>query len=250
MTALRRFPLSSCAALVVTAAMLLAASAQAAPEGHSRGTAAGSATATSAADAARSDWTLDRLMATLAQNKSGRATFTETKYLSIAAQPLESSGELVFVAPDHLEKRTTSPKPEHLVVDGDMLTVERNGRRYTLALARYPELGAFIDSIRATLAGNRYALERVYQVALAGRGDDWTLTLTPLDSRMRKVVSTITLDGTRDALRTVAIRQADGDRALMRMPRHADGGAPAPPIRRAHERACGGGARCSSGCSA
>ncbi|WP_322037385.1 outer membrane lipoprotein carrier protein LolA [Burkholderia cepacia] len=169
-----------------------------------------------AADAAPA-WTLDRLMSTLAQHKSGRATFTETKYLSIATQPVESSGELVFVAPDHLEKHTLSPKPEHLVVDGDMLTVERNSRKYTLALARYPELGAFIDSIRATLAGNRFALEQVYQVALAGRGDDWTLTLTPLDSRMLKVVSTITLDGTRDLLRSVAIRQADGDRSVMRL---------------------------------
>ncbi|KVN37216.1 outer membrane lipoprotein carrier protein LolA [Burkholderia stagnalis] len=162
-------------------------------------------------------WTLDRLMSTLAQRKAGRATFTETKYLSIAAQPVESSGELVFVAPDHLEKHTLSPKPEHLVVDGDMLSVERNNRKYTLALARYPELGAFIDSIRATLAGNRFALEQVYKVALSGRGDDWTLTLTPLDARMLKVVSTITLDGTRDALRRVAIRQADGDRSLMRL---------------------------------
>ncbi|NHL67428.1 outer membrane lipoprotein carrier protein LolA [Burkholderia ambifaria] len=164
-----------------------------------------------------SAWTLDRLMSTLAQHKSGRATFTETKTLSIAAQPLESWGELVFVAPDHLEKHTLSPKPEHLVVDGDMLTVERNNRKFTLALARYPELGAFIDSIRATLAGNRYALEQVYKVALAGRGDDWTLTLTPLDSRMLKVVSTITLDGTRDVLRSVAIRQADGDHSTMRL---------------------------------
>ncbi|CAI8696728.1 outer membrane lipoprotein carrier protein LolA [Burkholderia pyrrocinia] len=172
--------------------------------------------AAQAADTA-SAWNLDRLMSTLAQHKSGRATFTETKYLSIATQPVESSGELIFVAPDHLEKHTLSPKPEHLVVDGDMLTVERNNRKYTLALARYPELGAFIDSIRATLAGNRFALEQVYKVALAGRGDDWTLTLTPLDSRMLKVVSTITLDGTRDMLRGVAIRQADGDHSVMRL---------------------------------
>jgi outer membrane lipoprotein-sorting protein len=170
-----------------------------------------------AADASQPAWTIDRLMSTLAQHKSGRASFTETKYLSIATQPVESSGELVFVAPDHLEKITQSPKPEHLVVDGDMLTVERENHKYTLALEHYPELGAFIDSIRATLAGNRFALEQVYKVALSGKGDDWTLTLTPIDSRMRKVVSTITIDGTRDTMRTVAIQQADGDHSLMRL---------------------------------
>lgn len=209
MTAVRRLP-------TLTPALRRAVRTLAAAIAASTAAIALAAAPARAADAAPA-WTLDRLMSTLAQHKSGRATFTETKYLSIATQPVESSGELVFVAPDHLEKLTLSPKPEHLVVDGDMLTVERNNRKYTLALARYPELGAFIDSIRATLAGNRFALEQVYQVALAGRGDDWTLTLTPLDSRMLKVVSTITLDGTRDLLRSVAIRQADGDRSVMRL---------------------------------
>ncbi|KVQ36173.1 acyltransferase [Burkholderia cepacia] len=209
MTAVRRLP-------TLTPALRRAVRTLAAAIAASTAAIALAAAPARAADAAHA-WTLDRLMSTLAQHKSGRATFTETKYLSIATQPVESSGELVFVAPDHLEKHTLSPKPEHLVVDGDMLTVERNNRKYTLALARYPELGAFIDSIRATLAGNRFALEQVYKVALAGRGDDWTLTLTPLDSRMLKVVSTITLDGTRDLLRSVAIRQADGDRSVMRL---------------------------------
>ncbi|KUY77866.1 outer membrane lipoprotein carrier protein LolA [Burkholderia cepacia] len=209
MTAVRRLP-------TLTPALRRAARTLAAAIAASTAAIALASAPARAADAAPA-WTLDRLMSTLAQHKSGRATFTETKYLSIATQPVESSGELVFVAPDHLEKHTLSPKPEHLVVDGDMLTVERNNRKYTLALARYPELGAFIDSIRATLAGNRFALEQVYKVALAGRGDDWTLTLTPLDSRMLKVVSTITLDGTRDLLRSVAIRQADGDRSVMRL---------------------------------
>ncbi|WP_321891069.1 outer membrane lipoprotein carrier protein LolA [Paraburkholderia tropica] len=162
-------------------------------------------------------WTLDRLMATLAQHKTGRAAFTETRWLAIAAEPVESSGELAFAAPDHLEKNTLSPKPEHLVVDGDMLTVDRNNRKYTLALAHYPEVGAFIESIRATLTGNRYALEQTYKVALAGHGEDWTLTLTPLDSRMRKVVDTITLEGSRGELRSVAIQQAGGDHSLMKL---------------------------------
>ena len=178
------------------------------------------AAATPVASPAATDtaqWTLDRLMSTLAHNKSGRASFTETKYLAIADKPIESTGELAFVAPDHLEKVTVSPKPERLVVDGDKLTVDRNQRKYTVSLAHYPELAAFIESIRATLAGNRYVLEQLYKVSIGGHGDDWTLTLTPLDSRMRKTVQTIKLDGTRDVLRTVVIEQADGDHSVMQL---------------------------------
>jgi outer membrane lipoprotein-sorting protein len=164
-----------------------------------------------------SGWTLERLMSTLGQKKSGQASFEETKYLSIATEPVKSTGTLSFAAPDHLEKHTDSPKPEDLVVDGDKLTIARDGHKYTLALTQYPELSAFIESIRATLTGNRFALEQVYKVAVTGSGDDWTLTLTPLDSRMLKKISTITLTGTRDVLHTVAIQQADGDHSLMRL---------------------------------
>jgi outer membrane lipoprotein-sorting protein len=175
------------------------------------------AAATATAVAGTQGWTLDRLMSTLAQRKAGRASFVETRYLSIAAKPIESSGELAFAAPDHLEKLTMSPKPERLVVDGDTLTITRDGRTYTISLTHYPELDAFIESIRATLAGNRYALEQRYKVSVGGHGDDWTLTLTPLDSRMLKAVRTVTLDGTRDLLHTVVIEQPDGDRSVMRL---------------------------------
>jgi outer membrane lipoprotein-sorting protein len=174
-------------------------------------------TLAAATEAPASGWTLDRLMSTLAAKKSGRARFTETRYLKIAQEPIESSGELVFNAPDHLEKLTVKPKPESLVVDGDMLTVDRNGHKTTIPLRNYPELGAFIESIRATLTGNRYALENAYKVSVMGQGNDWTLTLVPTDSRMLKRVSSITLAGSGDSLARVEIRQADGDHSLMRL---------------------------------
>jgi hypothetical protein len=87
----------------------------------------------------------------------------------------------------------------------------------TIPLRNYPELGAFIESIRATLAGNRFALENAYKVSITGQGDNWTLTLVPIDSRMQKKVSQITLAGTGATLARVEIRQADGDHSLMRL---------------------------------
>jgi len=47
-------------------------------------------------------------------------------------------------------------------------------------LRAYPEVAGMIESLRATLAGDRQALERVYRLSLAGTSDDWTLELTPL----------------------------------------------------------------------
>ncbi|KAB0599649.1 outer membrane lipoprotein carrier protein LolA [Cupriavidus gilardii] len=170
------------------------------------------ATARASADAA---WSVDRLMATLARQPSGSARFVEKKYIAMLERPLESSGELRFVAPDRLEKRTLAPKPETLLVQGDMLTVERAGRKTTIPLGNHPELAGFIESLRGTLAGNRQALEQYYRLALEGSARRWTLTLTPSDSRMAAAIAAIRIDGAGERLERVEIRQADGDRSVM-----------------------------------
>jgi len=168
-----------------------------------------------AAAPALAAWDLQQLMDSLAQNKSGRATFVETKRLAVLSKPIESSGELLYTAPDKLEKRTLKPRPESMVVDGDALTVERGTQKYQLQLQAYPEIGAFIESIRGTLAGDRKALERNYRLALGGSADAWVLELLPLNEKMKAVVQRIRISGTRDQVGSIEISQADGDSSVM-----------------------------------
>lgn len=165
--------------------------------------------------------TITQLMAQLAQQPKGEATFTETQFLAILDQPVESSGELRFIAPSRLEKRTLKPRPETMVLDGDTLTLERGRRKQVLQLKDYPEVAGMIESIRATLAGDRQALERVYHLTLDGGLENWTLELTPRDPRIGAVIARIRIAGTRDAVRSVEILQADGDRSLMRIQKAA-----------------------------
>ncbi len=160
-------------------------------------------------------FTIGQLMDLLANATHGSATFTEKKYISILDQPVESSGELLFVPPGRLEKRTLKPKVETLVLDGDVLTVERQLQRHVLQLRDYPEVAAMIESIRATLAGDRTALEGVYRLSLEGSRERWTLVLTPLDTRVGSVIARIRMEGRLGEVRTVEILQADGDRSVM-----------------------------------
>ncbi|HJX58060.1 MAG TPA: LolA-related protein [Thiobacillus sp.] len=156
-----------------------------------------------------------QLMANLAKNPQGAATFTEKKFIAILEQPIESSGELLFIAPARLEKRTLKPRPETMVLDGDTLTLERGRRKHVLQLKDYPEVAGMIESIRATLAGDRKALERVYHLVLDGGQERWTLVLTPLDPKVGAVIARIRMEGVKDVVRSVEIIQADGDRSLM-----------------------------------
>ncbi|MEP6547061.1 MAG: LolA-related protein [Gammaproteobacteria bacterium] len=158
---------------------------------------------------------LDQVMALLAQRQHGRVEFIEQQFLAVLKRPLESSGELRYDAPDRLEKRTLLPKKETLLLAGGILTTERGARRRVLDLHRYPQILPFVESIRATLAGDRAALERVFSLEFAGSVDHWSLTLVPLDQELLHTVKQVQIDGSRDQLRHIEIRQADGDRSLM-----------------------------------
>lgn len=158
-------------------------------------------------------WDLDRLMGRLAKNPGGRVDFTERSYMSILDQPLVSKGELVYVPPDRLEKRTFTPRPEIATLQGGELSLERGGKRRTLRLDEYPEAAAFVESIRATLAGDHAALERTYHLSLEGSESDWTLVLEPRGLRMGAVVRRIEIQGSGGQVQRIEILQPDGDRS-------------------------------------
>ena len=164
---------------------------------------------------AAGEWNVAQLMELLSHNKSSEARFVERKFIALLDQPVESSGELSYVAPDRLEKRTLKPKPESMVLEGGVLTLERSGRKRSLPLADYPEIGAFVDSIRGTLAGDHEALQRAYGLSLEGDAARWTLILTPSEPRMAQIVQKIRIGGSRGEVSSVEILQADGDRSLM-----------------------------------
>lgn len=164
-------------------------------------------------------WTLERLLQGFAATREARASFVEKKTVRVLDRPLVSSGELRFEAPDRLEKRTLRPRPELLRLDGDTLTLERGERRLKLSLRSHPEVGAFVESIRATLAGDRAALERVYHVQLEGAERSWALTLTPRAADMARIIERIRIAGQGAEVTVIEIVQANGDSTLMSVQR-------------------------------
>jgi hypothetical protein len=161
------------------------------------------------------EWDIDQLLRGLAQVRSDHSSFVEKKFIAMLDKPVESSGELFYTAPDHLEKRTIKPKPESMILDHGTLVIERGRQIHRLQSQAYPELAAFIDSIGGTLAGDRKALERNYRLSLDGTVEHWALQLLPLDEKIQAVVKRIRIAGARDAVRSVEITQADGDSSLM-----------------------------------
>jgi hypothetical protein len=175
------------------------------------------APALAGAQAAIDSGAFNSLMTLLAQRQHGVADFEETQYLSLLKRPAQSSGVLSYDAPDHLEQRTLKPRAQSVVLDHGTLTMQIGTRLRTVRLQDYPQFAPLIDSVRATLAGDRAALEQRFEVGFEGDLDHWQLLLQPRDPALAAIVQRIRLSGERDAILQVEVQQSDGDRSLMRI---------------------------------
>ncbi len=158
--------------------------------------------------------TLDQLMALLSQRQHGHVTFTEVHTSSILDRPLESYGEMYYDAPDRVEKRTVKPKPESMLLEKGQLTLERRHKQYHVALADYPQAIPYIEAIRATLSGDRAALERWFRVTYTDNDAHWILKLVPLEPKAAAEVTEVSIEGTLDEIATVTVQLANGDRSV------------------------------------
>lgn len=160
---------------------------------------------------------LDTLLGQLAQRRHGVASFEQQQFLSVLKQPLESSGLLLYEAPDHLEQRTVKPHAQSVVIDHGLVTMRLGAHVRTLRLADYPQLAPLIESVRATLAGERAALEAEFVLQFSGTLAQWQLLLVPRDPALAAQVQHVRLSGANDAITGVEVLQAGGDRTVMRI---------------------------------
>lgn len=156
-------------------------------------------------------------MTSLARVKSASGNFTERKTLHQLSQPLVKSGTLLYVAPDQVQKITLSPTRERFAISGDMLTIEGGpeDRTQQLSLGSYPEIGVFIEGIRATLAGDLPALNRFYDVQIAGGAESWQLLLQPKEPKLQQFISRIRIVGSKSQILGIETEERDGDHSEM-----------------------------------
>lgn len=159
--------------------------------------------------------TLDALLKKIGGKPNQQARFVEKKYFAVLDAPVQSSGLLRYQAPGRLEKITEQPRKESMMLDGDLLIMERDGRQRTVPASQIPGVAALVGGLRDTLGGDAQALRRVFKVVVQGNDRQWQVDLLPSDVTSAQLVSRITLRGQEDQLLEVETLQADGDRSVM-----------------------------------
>lgn len=166
---------------------------------------------------ASSAWAFDLpdLMAQIGKQKSGEARFTEQRFVRGLDGPLDSAGTLSFTAPDKLARRTLTPRPESMVVDGNNLTLSRGSRTRTMTLDSTPELLGMVEAMRSTLSGDTNTLKRYFKSTVTGSLQNWTLDLAPIDDRLAAQLRSVRMTGRAGEVLGLEMEFVGGDRSVM-----------------------------------
>lgn len=196
--------------LFVLCGLLMAGNVAAAEEGSSHSDALGV-------------WTVEQVVASLKEERESSASFEEKTYSSLLATPLMVRGVLRFTPPSRLEKEVLEPYRERYVVEGDRMTFESERKRVkkTISLEDYPGLHGFVEAFRASFTGDAAQLKQMYETALDGNREKWTLQMRPRDPADRSMVADIVFSGSEGRISTIVIHKADGDRSVMTLRRGA-----------------------------
>jgi len=147
--------------------------------------------------------------------ETSKVTFVETKHVASLTAPIERRGLLQYVRPDRLEMRVESPFYERMQIVGNDLTIETRRGKRSIDLAAQPAAGAWVSSIRATLAGDAETLDRHFQSRVSGDAARWKLELTPRDRGFAALIKRIELNGAQTRVTTIEIEETGGDRSVM-----------------------------------
>ena len=122
--------------------------------------------------------------------------FKELRFSALLEQPLVVSGELRYVAEDHLERFVRQPYREKTIIRGESVRVARDGEKLrTFALKRAPELKALLSAFGARLTGNSATGEQEFELSAHAEGERWELTLVPRDTRARQHIPQLIVMG-------------------------------------------------------
>jgi hypothetical protein len=165
-----------------------------------------------AASPATPEFDLAQLMGMMAQVDNSVVAFEETRHFAVLSTAVVRRGTLHYVRPDRLEMRIVTPIRETTEIVGTRVRVESPEGAREWDLERQPVALAWIEGIRASLAGDAATLTRHFRVALKGSRSGWELRMEPVDARVATALSRIGVRGREAQLTTIEILDAQGDR--------------------------------------
>ncbi|MDH5394885.1 MAG: outer membrane lipoprotein carrier protein LolA [Gammaproteobacteria bacterium] len=148
------------------------------------------------------------------QQNESTVDFKEEKYASYLDQPLRSSGEMHFSAPDKLSKLILKPEFTSQKISGDQLEIKTPSEVHNIDLKERPEFSVILRALIALLAGDQDFLQQNFKIKYNPLKTSWSLLLTPNDSYVAGYVESIKISGKMQKLVQIIITEPNNDKTI------------------------------------
>ncbi|MGB7180842.1 MAG: outer membrane lipoprotein carrier protein LolA [Burkholderiaceae bacterium] len=165
--------------------------------------------------------TISDVFRQLAASPITTAPFVEQRHVVELDETIRTRGELEFVPPSLLVKRTLTSPAETMILDGDTLIFEQFEVKREMLITDLPGVGAFAASLRGFVSGRLDEVESVFTLTLtshvsqAGKESAWVIRGTPKSDDVAKIVNRIEVSGDGPRLKVVEIKFRNGDHSTL-----------------------------------
>ena len=153
----------------------------------------------------------------LASQPRSDVSFVEKKHSGFLDDSIELKGILRYLPPDTIIREQHSPKPLRFEITGNIVNMQRNGKKTRIKLDTIPTLNMFVNSFRAILLGDIVKLESYYKIDFSGTEASWSMTLQPISIKLSLLLENIKFSGSQGVIETIEIRENEEDWSEMHL---------------------------------
>ncbi|MCI0654549.1 MAG: hypothetical protein L0Y39_08750, partial [Methylococcaceae bacterium] len=164
------------------------------------------------------------VMGRMKSESAVRIAYRETRYLELFEKPVESSGMFYGMPPDALIKEQWTPSREVMGILKDHFYYFNPASGLHQSRARDPDdpMNLHISAFQALANGDQDLLHELYKVSFFSEPGHWYMILSDRNGSQSQVRITVSGAAGQPAER-IEIHEADGDRAVYRLAKDAEG---------------------------
>lgn len=165
---------------------------------------------------ARADDEVSAALANVAKSRSTLTTlqvpFTQERELSLLSSKVTSKGDLILVSPDKMRWRLEAPDEATYWVSKEGIAYRTKDGAGKVSAGQAGGLSSLLDDVMLVVGGDLDKIKTRYDLTARKDGANITLTLTPKQDKVRKLVKrlVVTLDGA-GLPRKLVMEEPEGD---------------------------------------
>lgn len=122
-----------------------------------------------------------------------QSDFTQEKYMAVMANSMKSSGKFYYEKSDKVKLEYLVPFKQNLIMNGDKLMMEMNGKKNVLNAAANPMANELKKVISACMSGDISNMGVNYNLEFFQDGEFYMIKITPKSADIQKFAQQVDL---------------------------------------------------------